>query len=111
MVDGRGDRGSNTGQAYFADAARAKLVKLLVGKVQEVYFDRRRIGVHGHHIIGQVAVDGRAILWVVMRVLEESHADSHHDRTLDLVAPSQWIQDAAGIDNRHYAADRQPRDL
>ena len=76
-----------------------------------MYFDRRRIGVHGHDIIGQVAVDGRAILRIVMRVLEESHADAHDDGTLDLVAASQGVKDAPGVDNRHHAADAQPRDL
>ena len=59
-----------------------------------MHFDQRRVGVHRHDVVGQVAVDRRAVLRVVDRVLEQRHADSHHHRAFDLVAAGQWIDDA-----------------
>ena len=35
-------------------------VDLLVGEVEEMHLDRRHVGVHRHHVVGQVAVDRRA---------------------------------------------------
>jgi hypothetical protein len=32
-------------------------------------------------------------------VLQQRHADSHHDGALDLVAAGQRVEDAAGIDD------------
>ena len=74
-----------------ADAAGSEWVELLIGKIQEVHFDPRRVGVHRDDVIGQVTIERRARLRVVMGMLEKSHANSHHDRPLDLVAASQRI--------------------
>ena len=103
--------GRESGQADLADPARAELVDLLVRVIEEVHVDRRHVGVDRHDVVGQVAVDRRAVLRVVGRVLEQRHADAHHDRALDLVAAGQRIEDSAGVDDRDDAADAQPGDL
>ena len=111
VVDRRRDRGGDAGQADLADPACAKFVDLLVGEVEEMHLDRRHVGVDRHHVVGQIAVDRRAVLRIVRRVLEQRHADSHHDRALDLVAAGQRVEDAARVDDRHHPADAQPSDL
>src|SRR5882672_2532904 len=107
MMDGGCDRGGDAGQANFTDSPRSEGVELLVGEIQEVDFDCRSVGVHGDDIVGQVAVDGRAILRVVVGVLEKGHANSHHYRALDLVASSQWIKDAARVNHGNHSTDAQ----
>ena len=76
-----------------------------------MHVDRRHVGVDRHHVVGQIAVDRRAILRVVRRVLEKGHADSHHDRALDLVAGRQRVENAAGVDDRYDTTDAQTGDL
>ena len=76
-----------------------------------MHLDRRRIGVDRHHIVGEIAVDRRAVLRIVGRVLEQRHADSHHHRTLDLVAAGQRIENAPRIDDGDHSADAQASDL
>ena len=44
-------------------------------------------------------------------MLEESHADSHHHCTFDLIATRKGIEDQACINNGHDAADAQASDL
>ena len=111
MIDARGDRGSDTGESDLADAARPKFVDFFIGKINEMHLELWHIGVHRHNVVGQIAVDRRAVLRVVRGVLQQRHANSHHDRALDLVAASQRIDDATGIDHSHDSADAQSRDL
>ena len=93
-VIGRGgDGGGDAGQADLADPAGAEFVDLLVGVIEEMHVDRRDVSVHRHHVVGEVAVDGRAVPRVVMRVLQQRHADSHHDRAFDLVPAGEWIEE------------------
>src|SRR4051812_36486180 len=107
MVDSSSDRCGNPGQADFADTARAKGVKFKVGEVEEVDFDGWRVGIYRNHIVGQVAIDGRAVLRIVMRMLEQSHANAHSHGALTLVAARQWIENSSGVNNRHNSADPQ----
>ena len=65
MVHCFGDCGSDTSQPDFSYPARAKLINLPIGVVEEVHVDRWRVGVHRHHVIGEVAIDGRAVLRIV----------------------------------------------
>src|SRR5689334_22547273 len=97
MMDSSRDRGGNTSQTDFANTARAKGVKFKVGKVEEMDFDGRRVGIYGNHIVGQVAIDGRAVLRIVMRMLEQSHANAHYHCALNLVAACQWIENSSGV--------------
>src|SRR5437764_1122472 len=110
-MDGGRDRGGNASQADLTDSTCSKWVELLVREIQKMHFDPRRVRVHRDDVIGQIAVDGRAGLRIVMGVLEQGHADAHDDRALDLVAASQWIEDASGINNGDDSADAQAGDL
>src|SRR5215470_16174635 len=105
------DGGGDPGEPDLTDAACSDLVKLFVGIVEEVYFDCRRIGVHGYEIVRQTAIDRSAVLGIVFRVLQQGHAYAHHHRALDLIAASQCVDDLAGIDDCDYAANAQTRDL
>ena len=82
-----------------------------VGIVEESDVERRRIGIRRDDVVGEIAVDRRAVARVVVRVLEERHADAHHDRAFDLVARRVRVEDPAGVDDRHDATHAQPRDL
>ena len=97
--------------AELADPACAKFVHLFVGEVDETDVDGRHVGVYHHHVVGQITVDRRAVLRIVSGVLQQCHADSHHDRAHDLVPAGQWVDNAARINNWHNAADAQPRDF
>ena len=63
-----------------------KRVQYQVGIVQKSHVDVRGVRVGGHNVISQVVVDGSAEAWVIDRLFEERHADTHHYRTLNLVA-------------------------
>ena len=76
-----------------------------------MHIELRHVGVHRHDVVGQIAVNRRAVLRVVSGVFQKRHADSHHDRAFDLVASGERIDNAAGIDHRDDAAHAQPRDL
>src|ERR1043165_1398539 len=106
-----GDCRSNTGKPDLADAACAELVDLLVGIIEEVHVDWRRVGVYGHDVVSQVAVDRRAVLWIERSVFKKRHADAHHYRALNLVSAGQRIHDVARIHHRHHAAHTQSSDL
>src|SRR6267142_3874681 len=106
-MHGVGDGGGNAGQANLADAARAELVDFLVGEVDEMHVDGRVVGVDRHDVVGQIAVDRCAVLRVVMRMLEERHADSHYHGAFDLVAAGQGVENSTRIDGRHNATDAQ----
>ena len=111
VVDRRGDRSGNAGQADLADPARTKFVDLFVGVIEEMHLDRRRVGIHCHDVVRQITVDRRTILRIVSGVLQQRHADSHHDPAHDLVPASKWINNSARIHDGHNAADAQPCDL
>src|SRR5258708_34689670 len=82
----RRDRSSYARQADLADSPSAKFINLFVRIVKKIDVDRRHVSVYRHHIIREIAVDGRAFLRIVRGVLQQCHADSHHHRALDLVA-------------------------
>jgi len=46
----------------------------------------RRVGVHGRHVISQIAVEGRTVLRIVSDLFEQRHSDAHYHCPLDLVA-------------------------
>src|ERR1700680_931991 len=46
-----------------------------------------------------------------MKSLRTAHADAHDDGAFDLVAPGEWVEDAAGIDDRDHTAHAQPGDF
>ena len=52
-----------------------------------------------------------AVLRIIRGVFEQSHADTHHDRALDLVAACQWVENPSRIDDAHHPADSQAGDL
>jgi hypothetical protein len=62
VVDRRSRRGGEAGQADLADATCAKFINLRVGEVEEMYANRRDVGVDRHDVVGQIAVDRRAVL-------------------------------------------------
>ena len=100
-----GERSGNSGETNFADAASTQFVDLRVRIIEEMYVNGRRVGVYRHQVVGQAAVDRSAALRVIRRVLEERHANPHHDCALDLVPAGQRVDDAPSIDDRHHAAD------
>src|SRR3546814_15055313 len=57
VVDRAGDGGGDAGQADFADATRTDFVPDVVGIIQEADVLLRRVGMRGHDVVGQVAVD------------------------------------------------------
>ena len=90
---------------------RRPLVDLFVGIIQEMHFDRRRVGVHRYDVVRQTAINRCAILGIVCGVLQQRHADAHYYRALDLIAAGERIDNLAGIDDGDYAADAQTRDF
>ena len=76
-----------------------------------MHLELGHVGIHRHDVVGQIAVDRRAVLRVVSGVFQKRHPDSHHDRAFDLVASGEWIDNAPGIDHGDNAIDAQPRDL
>jgi len=58
-------------QPNLSNAARSELIHFLVGVVEEVHLAYRRIGVHCNEIVGQTAVDRRAVLRIVFRPLQQ----------------------------------------
>src|SRR6185369_2808052 len=104
VVYGVGDCGGDAREADLADPASAELVDLFVRKVEKVDVDWRRVEVHCHDVISEVAVDRRAVLRIVTALLKQLHPNSHHDRTLNLITASKWIQNSTGIDHRHHTA-------
>src|SRR5947209_12192209 len=71
----------------------------------------RSVCMHRYNIISEASIDGRAVLRVVGRVLEQRHPQSHHHRALYLVAACQWIDDLTRIDDRDHTAHAQAGDL
>src|SRR5258707_11122119 len=71
VVNRISDCGGEAGQADLADAPRADLVNLVIGEVEEMDLDRGHVGVHRHHVVCQIAVDRRAALRGVDRVLQQ----------------------------------------
>src|SRR6185295_17644605 len=61
-------------------------------------------------VVSQVAVDRRAVLRIVVRLLEQRHADAHYDRAFDLILAGQRVDDASRVDDGDDAAHAQPRD-
>src|SRR6476646_2603821 len=106
-----GDRSRDSGEADLADAARTYGVELKVRIIEEMHFELWHVGVYCHHVVGQVAVDRRAVLRVIMRFFQHRHAYAHHDGAFDLVATCEWIDNAAAVDYRDNAIHAQPRDL
>ncbi len=105
------DRGGETGQTDFADAAGAEFVYFCVGIIKEVHVQRRDIRIHRHHVVSEIAVDRRAGLLVVCRVFEQRHANPHHHRTFNLIAAGKRIENASCINHAHHSADAQAGDL
>src|SRR5262245_39236019 len=101
------DGGGNTGEPDLADPASAELVDFFIRIVEKVYVNRRRVRVYSHHVIGQVAVDWCAALWIVGGLFKQRHANAHHYRALDLIPASKWIQDVAGVHHCHNTAHAQ----
>lgn len=54
----RGDRSRYACQTNLPDPARANFVELLVRIIEEVHFDRRCVGIDGHDVVSQIAVEG-----------------------------------------------------
>src|SRR5690606_1077249 len=92
-----------------ADAACARVVPGVVGVIEETHVHARRVGVGGHDVVGQVAVDGRARAGVVVGLFQQGHAHAHDDRPFDLVARHARVDHAAAVDHRHHAGDAQAR--
>src|SRR5207302_527942 len=111
MVDARSDGGGYPSESDLADPARAKCIDLFVGEVEEMHVKLRHVCVNSHDVVGEVAVNRRAVLRIVSGVLEQCHTDSHHDRAFDLIAPGKRIDDAPRINHGHNAANTQPSDL
>src|SRR5260370_16898982 len=103
-----GERSGNSGETNFADAASTQFVDLRVRIIEEMYVNGGRVGVHRHQVVGQAAIDGSAVLRVVGRVLEESHANTHHDCALDLVPAGQRVYDPPPVYHRHHSATADP---
>src|SRR5262245_59183457 len=99
MVDGCCNGSGHTGEANFTNTTRAERVEFEVGKVEEMHFNGWCVGIYRNDVVGQVTIDWRAVLRVVIGVLEKSHANSHHHCSLNLVAARQWIEDASGVNN------------
>jgi len=110
VVGRGGDGGGDTGQADLADPTGAEFVDLLVEIVGEMPADGGT-SVHRHNVNGEVAADRRAVLRVVMGVLQERRADSHHGRALDLVPVRERIENTDGINDGRSRADAQPGGL
>src|SRR6202008_4753872 len=89
----------------------AERVDHFVRIVEESDVDLRSVGVGGDDIVGEVVVNGCAETRVIHGLFKESHADSHDDRALNLVARRLGIEDVAGIDHRDYAGDAETSDL
>src|SRR5262245_32570407 len=111
MVNGGSDRCGNASKPDFTNPARTQWVDLLVGKVQKVHFNDRRISIYWDHIVGQVAVERRAGCGIVVSVLEEGHSNTHHHCSLDLVATRERIEDTTGVNHGNYPADSQSSNL
>ncbi|MCW3054451.1 MAG: hypothetical protein JWN14_3621, partial [Chthonomonadales bacterium] len=60
VIDGAADGGGDPGEADLSDAACAQFVQGHVGMIEEGDIDAGRIGVGRHHVVGEVAVDGRS---------------------------------------------------
>src|SRR5262249_21351460 len=110
-MDGCGDGGGEAREPDLADSAGADGVDLLVRLVEELGLECRNVGIDGHDVVREIAVDGRAVLRVVGRVLEESHADAHDDGALDLVSAGEGIDDAAGVHDGDDSADTESGNL
>src|SRR5258708_2040159 len=85
VVNRRRDRTSYARQADLADSPSAKFINLFVRIVKKIDVDRSHVSAYRHHIMREIAVDGRAFLRIVRGVLQQCHADSHRHRALDLV--------------------------
>src|SRR6478609_8698516 len=111
MVDSIRDRGGNSGQTNLTYSARADLVEFFVRVVEEMHVDCRSIRIHSNYVVCHTAINRGAVLRIVFRTLKQRHANAHHDRSLYLVAACQRVDDLPGIDDSHYAAHAQSRDL
>src|SRR5262249_44831198 len=105
------DGGSDPSQSDLSNAARSELVDFSVGIIQKVHLDRRRVGVYRHHVVSQVAVDGRAVLRIVDGLFEHRHANAHDHRALNLIPGGKRIHDPPGIHHADDTADAQSGDL
>src|SRR5437588_9709740 len=73
--------------------------------------DGRGVSVHRDYVVGEIAVDGRAVLRIVSGVLQQRHANAHHHRAHYLVATGERVDDAASVDDGDDPADAQASDL
>src|SRR6185503_1056294 len=106
-----GDRGCHTSEPDLADPARTELIDLFIGIVEEVDVNRRRVCINRHYVIGEIAVDGCSVLWIVSGFFKQGHANSHHDRTLNLIPTSERIQDTTSVHHGYNTAHAQARYL
>src|SRR4029077_13841642 len=111
MMDCVGDGGSDACKANLTYPARTNLVEFFVRVVEEMHVDCRSIRIHSNDVVCHAAIDWSAILGIVRGVLKQGHADAHHHCALDLVASRQRVDDLPGVDDSHYTAHSQSRDL
>jgi len=111
VVHGAGDGGCDAGKTDLSYSAGAERVQHLVRIVEESDVDFRGVRVGGDDVVGEIVVDGHSETRVVDGFLKECHANTHDDRTLDLVASRLGIENMASIDYCHHARDTQTSGL
>src|ERR1700745_600844 len=107
MINGGRNRSRNPCQTDLSYATRSIFVQNKIRIIQKRYINLWSICIYRHAVICQVVVDRMSRLRIVMCFFKERHADTHHDRTLDLITSRMLVDDSATIDHGHDPSDSQ----
>src|SRR5260221_14748349 len=107
MIGGGGSRSGSPCKADLSYATRSIFIQNKIRIIQKRYVDLWSIGIYRHAVICQVVVDRMSGLRIVMCFFKERHADTHHDRTLDLITSRTLIDDSSTIDYGHNPSHSQ----